>query len=64
MIRYDEEQFDQPQDVIPGYERDIRAVGTNRTVDPAKVDDTPWHEYFADEHLADIELPDDVQVRP
>lgn len=60
-MRYDEEQFDDPQDVILGYETDLRAVGINRTVDPAKVDDTPWFEHHDTEGIA---LADDVEVRP
>lgn len=32
------------QALVPGYESDLSAVGTNRTVDPDAVDDRPWHE--------------------
>ena len=64
MIRYNEEQFDSPQDVIPGYETDLRAVGTNRTADPDTLDDTPWYEHFPKEHVQTVDLPDDAEVRP
>jgi hypothetical protein len=30
--------------LVPGYETDLDAVGTNRTVDPELVDDRPWYE--------------------
>ena len=33
-----------PVDAIPGYETDLSAIGTNRSVDPAAVDDRPWYE--------------------
>lgn len=64
MIRHGEKQFDQPQDVLPGYETDLRAVGTNRTVDENAIDNTPWYEFFPQEHVQTVELPDDVLVTP
>lgn len=53
-----------PEDVIPGYETDINAVGENRTVDVAAIDDRPWYEFFPAEIYEAVELPDDVVVRP
>lgn len=32
------------QALVPGYETDLDAVGTNRTVDPELDDVRPWHE--------------------
>lgn len=61
---YDGDEFEQPQDVIPGYETDLAAIGTNRQVDHDKIDNTPWHELFPKEHVDAVDLPDDVEVRP
>lgn len=33
-----------PKAVVPGYETDISAVGTNRRVADDAQDDTPWHD--------------------
>lgn len=35
---------EQREDLVPGYETDLSAVGTNRTADPEAVDDRPWYE--------------------
>jgi hypothetical protein len=35
---------EQREELVPGYETDLSAVGTNRAVDPEAVDDRPWHE--------------------
>lgn len=35
---------EQIQEIVPGYETDLGAVGENRTVDPETVDDRPWYE--------------------
>lgn len=35
---------EQREELVPGYETDLSAVGTNRTVDPEAVDDRPWYE--------------------
>lgn len=32
------------QALVPGYETDLSAVGTNRIVDPDAVDDRHWYE--------------------
>jgi hypothetical protein len=32
------------QELVPGYETDPSAVGTNRVVDPELADDRPWYE--------------------
>ncbi len=50
----DEEDFPSPVDVIPGYETDIRAVGTNRRAASPDdgVDWTEVHELSADEAKA------------
>jgi hypothetical protein len=32
------------QELVPGYETDLSAVGTNRTVDPELEDNRPWYE--------------------
>ena len=62
MIETDgDELYESPVDVIPGYETDLSAVGTNRVADPEAVDDTPWFEFHDTEG---IELTDDVEVRP
>ena len=33
-----------PTHLVPGYETDLDAVGTNRTVVPALLDERPWQE--------------------
>ena len=53
------EEYDSPVDAIPGYETDLSAVGTNRRVDPAAVDDTPWDEVH---DPAGVELPVVLEV--
>lgn len=53
------EEYDSPVDAIPGYETDLSAVGTNRRVDPAAVDDTPWHEVH---DPTGVELPAALEV--
>jgi len=64
LMHYDGDEFEQPQDVIPGYETDMRAVGVNRVVADDALDEVPWYEYFPDEHVVTVELPEDAQVRP
>lgn len=60
----EEEEELGPAEVIPGYETDLSAVGTDRRVDPAAVDDRPWYEFFEPEIYETVELPDDVVIRP
>ena len=33
-----------PTHLVPGYETDLAAVGTSRSVDPDAQDDRPWRE--------------------
>lgn len=38
------DEFPDPTEVVPGYETDLRAVGTNRTVEPGREDEVDWTE--------------------
>lgn len=39
-----DDEFESPVDAVPGYETDLSAIGTNRQVDPSKLDERPWYE--------------------
>ena len=58
------EEYDSPVDAIPGYETDLSAVGTNRRVDIAAVDERPWYELFPAEDVDQLELPADAVIKP
>ena len=61
----DDGDYGSPVDVVPEYETDLSAVGTNRHADPFAPDaSTPWWEMFDPVVLREVDLPEDVRVRP